>query len=449
MPTYIAFLDSKAAFDVVIHANLIRRLFQTGFTYQSILMIESLYDNATSCVKWKGQFSEKFKIEQGVRQGGAMSADLYKVYVNPLLDSLANIGLGGHIGNIYCCAPTCADDVALISNNPVELQMMINIAANFSRQEGYMLQPTKSVVLPIKSTKTVNMGSEFWSINGNHMPVVANTAHIGIQKSEKSSVKLTVEENIKKARRTLYSLMGTGLHGTNGLDPETKISLLKTYVLPILTYGLEIVIPTGKNLDCVDLFYKKTLKQILNLPIQIADPAVYIVSGLLPVEAEIHLKILSTFGNICRAKTDSIEWRLADRQLTLKSFDSHSWFIDLKKICIKYNILECHQFLQNPMKKTEWKSMVKKRVHGYWINNITTATIRYSTLENIGMCYHIGKIHPLIATNSACIRDTRKIPARIRLATGTYNLQKNQARLLYQISANYAIPNQKMYLISF
>lgn len=73
---------------------------------------------------------------------------------------------------------------------------MINIAANFSRQDGYMLQPTKSVVLPIKSTKTVNMGSEFWSINGNHMPVVSNTAHIGIQKSEKSSVKLTVEENI-------------------------------------------------------------------------------------------------------------------------------------------------------------------------------------------------------------------------------------------------------------
>jgi hypothetical protein len=35
-----------------------------------------------------------------------------------------------------------------------------------------------------------------------------------------------------------YSLMGTGLHGENGLDPETSISLLKTYILPISTYGL-------------------------------------------------------------------------------------------------------------------------------------------------------------------------------------------------------------------
>jgi hypothetical protein len=33
-------------------------------------------------------------IEQRMRQGGALSADLYKVYVNPLLDILSNSGLG-------------------------------------------------------------------------------------------------------------------------------------------------------------------------------------------------------------------------------------------------------------------------------------------------------------------------------------------------------------------
>jgi hypothetical protein len=46
-----------------------------------------------------GQISEEFFIiEQGVRQGGALSADLYKVYINPLLDILSNSGLGGKIG---------------------------------------------------------------------------------------------------------------------------------------------------------------------------------------------------------------------------------------------------------------------------------------------------------------------------------------------------------------
>ena len=37
-PTYIAMLDAKSAFDVVVHANLIRRLHQYEFSEQSILL---------------------------------------------------------------------------------------------------------------------------------------------------------------------------------------------------------------------------------------------------------------------------------------------------------------------------------------------------------------------------------------------------------------------------
>jgi hypothetical protein len=69
LPTYIGFLDSKSAFDVVVHANLIRRLFQIGISKQSILMINSVYQNAAFCMKWNNQMSNTmFKIEQEVRK---------------------------------------------------------------------------------------------------------------------------------------------------------------------------------------------------------------------------------------------------------------------------------------------------------------------------------------------------------------------------------------------
>jgi hypothetical protein len=54
---------------------------------------------------------------------------------------------------------------------------------------------------------------------------MTTTTHIGIHKSDQDSAKLSVNENIKKARRTTYSLMGSGFHGRNGLDPETIICL--------------------------------------------------------------------------------------------------------------------------------------------------------------------------------------------------------------------------------
>jgi hypothetical protein len=46
---------------------------------------------------------------------------------------------------------TCADDVALIAYNPLDIQTMVDIAVDFSKREGYQLQPATSVILPVKS----------------------------------------------------------------------------------------------------------------------------------------------------------------------------------------------------------------------------------------------------------------------------------------------------------
>ena len=57
--------------------------------------------------------------------------------------------------------------------------------------------------------------------------------HTGIMRSS-TSEQSAVKENIQKARRTLYSLMSSGLHRENGLDPPTAIHLMQIYVIPVL-----------------------------------------------------------------------------------------------------------------------------------------------------------------------------------------------------------------------
>jgi hypothetical protein len=59
------------------------------------------------------------------------------------------------------------------------------------------------------------------------------------------------------------------------------MSIIRTFILPILTYGLEIVLPKGKYLDNINRQYKKWIKQILSLYINVADPAVFILAGTL------------------------------------------------------------------------------------------------------------------------------------------------------------------------
>lgn len=56
-----------------------------------------------------------------------------------------------------------------------------------------------------------------------------------------------------------------------------------------------------------------------------ADAIAYLLMGALPLDACVHKKRLSLFGSIIRME-DSVEYRLASRQLAMKDLNSSSWF---------------------------------------------------------------------------------------------------------------------------
>jgi hypothetical protein len=45
-------------------------------------------------------------------------------------------------------------------------------------------------------------------------------------------------------------------------------------------------------------------------------------------EAEVHKRAIILFGCICRSGKTSTEWKIAERQLSIKNSKSKSWFID-------------------------------------------------------------------------------------------------------------------------
>ena len=110
-------LDTRKAFDVVNHSILLRNLNDDGVPPGEWKLLEDLYAEMNSCVKWQGRSSLTFAINQGVRQGGVLSTDHYKRYNNPLLLDIEQIYQGSKIGNIGIPHTTCADDVALLSHS--------------------------------------------------------------------------------------------------------------------------------------------------------------------------------------------------------------------------------------------------------------------------------------------------------------------------------------------
>ena len=189
--------------------------------------------------------------------------------------------------------------------------------------------------------------------------------------------------------------------------------------MPVLTYGLEVVIPKSKAFEVLNKYHKKTIKQIISLQSTVTDPAIYIISGLLPIEAEIDIKVLTLFGNICRLDRKSTEWRIAERQLTIKTFKSNSWFIDLKKICVKYSIHNILEFLYCPLTKAKWKMTIINRVKEYWKSRILQNKQMYSSLRYLSNEYILGTVHPVAFLTSANPSDISRIPIKLKITTGT------------------------------
>ena len=113
LTAHLILLDAKSAFDVVDHAHMLRRLFHIDVQDKHWYQISSLHKDAPSIVKWFWEQSSSFEIHQGVRQGGIVSTDLYKIYQNSLLNRIQHSGLGARVGNVTCNISGFAGDLAV------------------------------------------------------------------------------------------------------------------------------------------------------------------------------------------------------------------------------------------------------------------------------------------------------------------------------------------------
>ncbi|KAH3831758.1 hypothetical protein DPMN_105028 [Dreissena polymorpha] len=69
------------------------------------------------------------------------------------------------------------------------------------------------------------------------------------------------------------------------------------FVIPILMYGLEILLPNRCLLYKLKLAQKRLNEQLFMLHINTPDVAIYLLSGLLPMEAMIHKSAIVTFNS--------------------------------------------------------------------------------------------------------------------------------------------------------
>ena len=129
--TFVLFLDAKSAFDVVLKELLIKNLYFSGTTGETLLYLDARLGNQQTYLDWNGQFMGPILDEQGVEQGGINSSYFYKIFGKEQLQTVQDSSLGVPLGPLTISGVGQADDTGLLSNNIHKLYFLLHLTKIF------------------------------------------------------------------------------------------------------------------------------------------------------------------------------------------------------------------------------------------------------------------------------------------------------------------------------
>ena len=447
---WLTTLDTQKAFDVENHGSLLRRLYLDGIRGDDWLLIKDMYTDCSSRIKWAGGLSDPINIKQGVRQGGVLSTGHYKRYNTPLLLQLEQRYTGVKVGSINIPHVTVADDLAVLSSFRSEMQVMVWDVEGNAGRERFFVNPSKSHTLKYPANRNKECAGDIYMYD-DKIEDSRKATHLGIVRNVNG--KPDIDEKISLGRKTAYSLMGAGFHGGGGLKALQNGYIWSTFVVPRLLYGLEALLLSKKDIECLDRFQRQCLKQIQGLPDKTANTICLALLGILPLEAVLHKNALTTFMNMIRCK-GSIENDLALRQIVMKDENDKSWFMYVRKILGLYNLPSIFELFNNPPSKNEWKRImnnaVNSTIEANWDMDIKNKTsLKYINKDSL----KVGKCHHVWSKVRNSIYDSRRAQLKCRLLTGTYILQGNRAAFnQYQVNPTCRLcsvaPENRQHFIS-
>lgn len=189
---FVVFVDFKKAFDKVRRDLLLERCRELGVHGPFLDMLVALYENVCCQVAVGGELGEKLSTASGTKQGSELSPLLFGLFIELLhyLIGLQLPGAGPVLGGLQVPDVLYADDVALLSLDPAEVQQLLDVLDVFCRlfDMEVNLAPHKTCVVCFRPQR---------------MPVPRGFR--------------LVYRGCEVARQTEYVYLGVRLHETRGL----------------------------------------------------------------------------------------------------------------------------------------------------------------------------------------------------------------------------------------
>lgn len=291
---YCVFLDASKAFDRVNYSKLFCRLFDIKLPIVIIRLLFYMYTNLTSCVLWNGSYSEKFPISNGVKQGGILSPILFCVYVDGLLNRLAETGVGCYIGFNFLGALAYADDFVLLAPTPSAMRVLLNTCNQFANEYSITFNGSKSKCLYFAGRNHTTDGIEGESlhlpsflIGGHIIDFVDSWVHLGHILSTDCKDNLDIEHR----RIQMVKQVNDVLCYFGKLDATVKLQLLYSYCSSL--FGSVLWDMSCNCLSSLFVSWRRSLKRIWGLPSNAHSDLLYGLCGKRPIDIDVMYRTLN------------------------------------------------------------------------------------------------------------------------------------------------------------
>ena len=258
-------------------------------------------------------------------------------------------------------------------------------------------------------------------MDGLNVDVSDSNDHFGIIVSGERAEEKNVDHRANKWRSSLFQLLGPAFAQKNLVSPIAKLHIFRLRTCPVTRSGLSALALRPTQLQPIDSFHKKVLRSFLSLSERSPIPALYFLTGEIPMSGRIHRDVFSIFYSIWRNPDTKIH-SIVKYLLEESCENSRTWSVHVRNLALKYGIPDPLLLLNSdPMSKESFKEMISTRIVSYFEGEMRDKSLNNSQMRylNVSISGLSGAHHPAIS-GVTTLTDVKQMRPHLKMLSGDY-----------------------------